>query len=117
MLRRKLGTTVQVGLRIREELRRQLEAAAEEHHLSFNQELTARLEASLEHEARQSLDSAAKSLTRDARRFEKLTEVMWERLGLGPPPPPWDKMGRKPPTTVAGEALSQQRKKEKDDTK
>jgi vacuolar-type H+-ATPase subunit E/Vma4 len=87
MLRRKLGSTVQVGLRIREELRRRLEAAAEEHHLSFNQELTMRLEASLEQEARQSLDSAAESLTRHASRLEKLAEAVVERLGAVAPPP------------------------------
>jgi hypothetical protein len=62
MRRRKLGTTVQVNLRIREELRRQLEAAAKEHHLSFNQECTARLVDSFQAELRQSYFEAAEKV-------------------------------------------------------
>jgi hypothetical protein len=50
MLRRKLGSVVQVGARIREELRRKIEASAKAHHLSFNQELAARLEESFQRE-------------------------------------------------------------------
>jgi hypothetical protein len=76
MRRRKLGTTVQVNARIREELRRELEASAKERNLSFNQELTRRLEESFRIE---SLDSflykigmvaaAAQSGKRPARSF------------------------------------------------
>jgi hypothetical protein len=69
MRRRKLGTTVQVNLRIREELRRQLEAAANENHRSFNQEATARLIDSFEAKPRESLEHTA-------RRLEDLVERM-----------------------------------------
>ena len=62
MRRRKPNTTVQVNLRIKEELRRQLEAAAKEHQLSFNRELTARLADSLEQKTRESLAHTARHL-------------------------------------------------------
>ena len=78
---RKLGTTVQVNARIREELRRRLAAAAEAHHLSFNQELTKRLEDSLENEARQTLQDAAQSIAQDALRLRGLTDTAVERMG------------------------------------
>ena len=110
MLRRKLGTTVQVNLRIREELRRQLEAAANAHNLSFNQECTARLEASLEQEVRQSLDSAARSLTRHAHNLDNLAKALVERLGAVAPPP-----GQSAPESFVGGALSHQHKKEEGD--
>ena len=70
MRRRKLGTTVQVNLRIREELRRQLEAAAKEHHRSFNQEATARLVDSFEAKPRESLEHTARRLEDLVQRFE-----------------------------------------------
>ena len=91
MLRRKLGTLVQVNLRVREELRRALEAAASAHNVSFNQELTARLEASLEQEARQSLQSLATNLERRShdielatRRLEDLAKTVMERTSHAP---------------------------------
>ena len=71
---RKLGTTVQVNARIREELRRRIEAAAKDHHLSFNQELTKRLEESFEKETVQTLENAAQSLAQDALRLRSLVE-------------------------------------------
>ena len=60
--RRKLGSTVQVNARIREELRRQIESAAKAHHLSFNQELTKRLEDSFQAELHQSYFEAAETV-------------------------------------------------------
>ena len=73
---RKLGTVVQVGLRLREDLRRKLATAAEDHHRSFNEELTKRLEDSLENEARQTLQDAAQSIAQDALRLRKLVDQL-----------------------------------------
>jgi plasmid stability protein len=81
---RKLGTIVQVGLRLREDLRRKLAAAAEEHHRSFNEELTKRLEESLEKETVQTLENAAQSLAQDALRLRSLTSTVVERMGTWP---------------------------------
>jgi hypothetical protein len=50
MLRRNANATVQVNARIKETLRRKLEAAAKEHQVSFNRELTRRLEESFQRE-------------------------------------------------------------------
>ena len=86
---RKLGTVVQVGLRLREDLRRKLATAAEEHHRSFNEELTKRLEDSLENEARQTLQDAAQSLAQDALRLRSLVERLQpaeRETPLGMPP-------------------------------
>lgn len=74
MLRRNANATVQVNARIKEKLRRRLEAAAKEHQVSFNQELTARLEDSFEKETVQSLENAAQSLSQDALRLRSLVE-------------------------------------------
>ena len=84
MLRRNANATVQVNLRIKETLRRKLEAAAKEHQVSFNQELTARLEDSLEKETVQSLENAAQSLAQDALRLRSLTNTVVERMGTWP---------------------------------
>ena len=84
MLRRQANATVQVNLRIKEKLRRRLEAAAKEHRVSFNQELTARLEASLDQGDVQSLGSAAQSLAQDALRLRSLTDTVIERMGSPP---------------------------------
>jgi hypothetical protein len=62
--RRKPTAIVQVGLRLREALRRELEEAARKHQVSFNQELTARLEESLEMEAKLSLQSMVADMER-----------------------------------------------------
>jgi len=102
---RKLGTIVQVGLRLREDLRRQLETKAKEHHLSFNQELTKRLEDSLENEARQTLQDAAQSLAQDALRLRSLVER------LQPPETP---QGMPP---VMQKTFSQQQHKKEGDNK
>ena len=66
MRRRKPQTWVQVNLRIKEELRRQLETAAKENQVSFNEEVRARLADSFEVKSRE-------SLARTARRFEDFT--------------------------------------------
>jgi hypothetical protein len=55
MLRRNANATVQVNARIKETLRRKLEAAAKEHQVSFNRELTTRLEDSFQREPLDSL--------------------------------------------------------------
>ena len=81
---RKLGTVVQVGLRLREDLRRKLATAAEDHHRSFNEELTKRLEDSLENEARQTLQDDAQSIAQDALRLRGLTDMAVERMGTWP---------------------------------
>ena len=98
MLRRNANATVQVGLRIKETLRRKLEAAAKEHQVSFNQELTARLEGSLEKDTAQTFENAAQSLAQDALRLRNLTETIVERMGS--------------PPTLTGTASQQQHKKE-----
>ena len=100
---RKLGTVVQVGLRLREDLRRKLATAAEDHHRSFNEELTKRLEDSLENEARQTLQDAAQSLAQDALRLRSLVER------LQPPETP---QGMSP--ALRNTVSQQQRKKEGD---
>jgi hypothetical protein len=51
-----------VNARIREELRRKIEAAAKAHHLSFNQELTKRLEDSFQAELLQSYFESAETV-------------------------------------------------------
>jgi plasmid stability protein len=84
MLRRNANATVQVNLRIKETLRRKLEVAAKEHQVSFNQELTARLEDSLEKETVKSIESAAQSLAQDALRLRSLTNTVVERMGTWP---------------------------------
>jgi Arc-like DNA binding domain len=71
-MRRKPNETVQVNLRIKEELRRKLEAAAKEHEVSFNQEIRARLEESLERKAKQSIESVASDIERNWHRFRDL---------------------------------------------
>jgi hypothetical protein len=54
-------------LRIRESLRAQLAAAAEEHEVSFNEEVRARLIDSFEQKTRQSLADFLQNFERDAR--------------------------------------------------
>jgi hypothetical protein len=71
-MRRKPNETVQVNLRIKEELRRKLERSAKEHEVSFNQEIRARLEDSLEKKAKQSLESIASDIERHWDRFRDL---------------------------------------------
>jgi len=69
----------QVNLRIRESLRLELAAAAKTNAVSFNQEVRTRLERSLEHNARQSLESLAATLEHKARDIE----LAWRRLEDG----------------------------------
>jgi len=82
MLRRKLGTTVQVNLRITEKLRRELEAAAKEHGVTFSLEVRSRLIGSLT----QSLASYLADFARRAREIiehstrKKDIEATWRRL-------------------------------------
>jgi hypothetical protein len=71
-MRRKQNETVQVNLRIKEELRRKLEAAAKEHQVSLNQEIRERLEESLERKAKQSLQGIASDMDRNWARFREL---------------------------------------------
>jgi hypothetical protein len=84
MRRRKPNATVQVNLRIKEKLRRKLEAAAKEHEVSFNQEITARLEDSLEGKAKQSLENIAVDIELAWRRFDDKTNKLVERMGSWP---------------------------------
>jgi hypothetical protein len=51
MVRRNANATVQVNARIKETLRRKLAAAAKTHQVSFNRELTTRLEDSFQRES------------------------------------------------------------------
>ena len=75
MRRRKLKTWVQVNLRIKEELRRQLEAAAKENQVSFNEEVRARLADSFEVKPRE-------SLAHTVRRLEDLVQRVEPSLAL-----------------------------------
>jgi hypothetical protein len=59
---RKPTDTVQVGLRIRESLRRQLEKESEKHRVSINQEMAMRLEDSFRADAFRSIDTIAADL-------------------------------------------------------
>ena len=59
---RKPTDTVQVGLRIRESLRRQLEKESEKHRVSINQEMATRLEDSFRVDALRSIDTIAADL-------------------------------------------------------
>jgi len=82
MLRRKLGTTVQVNLRITEKLRRELEAAAKQHGVTFSLEVRSRLIGSLN----QSLASYLADFARRAREIiehstrKEDIEATWRRL-------------------------------------
>jgi hypothetical protein len=91
MRRRKPPDTwCQVNLRIRESLRAELAAAAEEHEVSFNQEVRARLADSLEEKARQSLENLAADLERKARDIElawRRFDAYVQRLGTTPETP------------------------------
>jgi hypothetical protein len=80
MGRRKPDTWVQVNLRIKESLRAELAAAAEEHEVSFNQEVRARLGDSLEQKPRKSLESLAADLERKSRDIELAWRHMDDRL-------------------------------------
>jgi hypothetical protein len=84
MLRRNANATVQVNARIKEKLRRKLEAAAKEHQVSFNQELTTRLEDSFEKETVQTFENAAQSIAQDALRLRSLADTVVERMGTWP---------------------------------
>ena len=72
LMRRKPNETVQVNLRIKEELRRKLERAAKEQEISLNQLIRARLEDSFEKKPRQSLESVASDIERNWDRFREL---------------------------------------------
>jgi hypothetical protein len=72
MKRRKPYTWVQTNLRIKEALRRQIEAAAKKHQVSFNREVIQRLEDSLEIKARKSLVAIAADMEHSWSRFRKL---------------------------------------------
>lgn len=80
MLRRQANATVQTNMRIKEKLRRKLEAAARENQVSFNEEVGRRLAESFQIE---SLDSMLANLP------ERIGLILGtgsqERTG----PPPW----------------------------
>jgi hypothetical protein len=63
----KPNEAVQVNLRLNEGLRRQLESAAEEHHVTFSQEVRARLTDSFDPKAEQSLAGFLIRFKRDVR--------------------------------------------------
>jgi hypothetical protein len=65
-----------VNLRIKDSLRRELDARAKENQVSFNQEVRTRLADSLEQETRQSLESLASDLRHQARDIE----LAWRRF-------------------------------------
>jgi hypothetical protein len=88
MRRRSSDSWVQVNLRIKESLRRELEAHAKENQVSFNQEVRTRLAESLEQKTRQSLESLVSDLghkSRDIelawRRFDALATETVQRMG------------------------------------
>ena len=72
MMVRKPDETVQVNLRIKEGLRRKLEREATKHQVSLNQEMTARLEGSLEKETKRSLEDIASDLETSWHRFREI---------------------------------------------
>jgi hypothetical protein len=72
-MRRKPTATVQVNLRIKEELRRKLEAVAKQEEISLNQLIKQRLEDSLEQKAKQSLESISSDLERNWHRFREVS--------------------------------------------
>jgi hypothetical protein len=76
MKRRKPNSGIQCNLRIKEELRSQIWAAAKDHQVSFQQEVRTRLEDSLEAKARQSLADTAADMERS-----------WQRCGAAGPDP------------------------------
>jgi hypothetical protein len=67
---RKPTDTVQVGLRIRESLRRQLEKESEKHRCSINQEMAMRLEDSFRADALRSIDASASYLANHVARLD-----------------------------------------------
>jgi hypothetical protein len=90
-MRRRRTETVQVILRIKEELRRKLKAAAKQEEISINQLIRNRLEDSFEQKTRQSLASFLAGFERDVRdvlernarevaRNADDIELMWRRL-------------------------------------
>jgi Arc-like DNA binding dprotein len=68
---RKSVETVQVNLRIKESLRRQLERKAAQHRISLNQEMKIRLEDSLKKEATRSLEGIAEDMDNVWQRFSE----------------------------------------------
>jgi hypothetical protein len=87
MRRRPPDQWVQVNLRIKESLRRELDAHAKENQVSFNQEVRTRLADSLEEKARQSLENLAADLERKARDIElawRRFDAHVQRLGIPP---------------------------------
>lgn len=68
---RKPTDVVQTGLRIREALRRRLEAAAAKRGISFNGEAASRLERSFEEDAARSIDIIASDMAAVWERYSK----------------------------------------------
>jgi hypothetical protein len=68
-LARKITDTVHVNFRMREPLRRRLEAAAKQHRVSLNGEMRLRLEASFEDQAKRTMDEIAGDMARHWARF------------------------------------------------
>jgi hypothetical protein len=102
MRRRDLDANVQLSMRIKEKLRRQLADAAAKHENSLNQEIKMRLEKSFEDETKQSLESIVSSIegrfSTGIERFDNLTIRLTEALNQskrGTTSPPREERGKK----------------------
>jgi len=71
---RKPSDIVQPNLRIQESLRRRLEAAAKQHGISINREMTDRLMASFVRGAHRTIDEADRTIDETAARIERTAE-------------------------------------------
>jgi hypothetical protein len=83
-LPRELEAVAQLKLRIRERLRRKIEAAAKRHRVSLNTEMHARLEASFEDKARNDFATIAQDISLRMTDLDQLTtemEIAWARFG------------------------------------
>lgn len=70
MMARKSTDTVQLGLRIREALRRRVEQAAAKRAVSINYEITSRLEQSFDRESLFTLDQVAQGFEKISARYD-----------------------------------------------
>jgi Arc-like DNA binding domain len=83
-LPRKPADIAHVNLRIREHLRRKLEAEAKRHQVSLNSEVMQRLEASFEDKARNDFTTIAQDISLRMTDLDQLTremEIAWARFG------------------------------------
>lgn len=72
---RKLSNVIQYKIRVREDLRRRLEAAAKRRDVSINFEMTSRLKESFEHEEKLKLSKITSNLENFYERYAKETRV------------------------------------------